>query len=215
MVYVDKPVGVKRNQIGWGSDVAADMLRRAGFRYISINPGASYRGFHDSVVNYLGNEEPSIILCQHEDHAVAIAHGYAKASGEPMACALHSNVGLMHGSMALYNAWCDRAPIMVIGATGPLDSAARRPWIDWIHSSVDQASIIRDYIKYDEQPTSVGGLMEAILRANMLLRAQPHAPVYILSGCGASGNEDITRRHVSGYGPIRATVGAASGPRGD
>ena len=79
--------------VAWGSDIAAQMLRRFGIRYISLNPGASYRGFHDSLVNHLGNENPGIILCLHEDHSVAIAHGYAKATGEPMACVLHSNVG--------------------------------------------------------------------------------------------------------------------------
>ncbi len=82
--------------------------------------------------------EPGILLCLHEDHSVAIAHGYAKATGEPMACVLHSNVGLLHGMMSLYNAWCDRAPMIVLGATGPLDAEKRRPWIDWIHTSRDQ-----------------------------------------------------------------------------
>ena len=96
--------------VAWGSDVAAQMLRRFGIPYISLNPGASYRGFHDSLVNHLGNEQPGILLCLHEDHSVAIAHGYAKATGEPMACVLHSNVGLLHGMMSLFNAWCDRVP---------------------------------------------------------------------------------------------------------
>ena len=109
--------------LAWGSDVAAQMLRRFGIPYVSLNPGASYRGLHDSVVNHLGNETPGMLLCLHEDHAVSIAHGYAKATGEPMACFLHSNVGLMHGMMGLYNAWCDRVPMIVLGATGPLDSA--------------------------------------------------------------------------------------------
>ena len=80
-----------------------------------------------------------MLLCLHEDHAVAIAHGYAKATGEPMACVLHSNVGLMHGMMGIYNAWCDRAPMLVLGATGPVDASQRRPWIDWIHTAPTRA----------------------------------------------------------------------------
>jgi hypothetical protein len=93
------------SRVAWGSDIAAQMLRRFGIKYISLNPGASYRGFHDSLVNHLGNENPGIILCLHEDHSVSIAHGYSKATGEPMACVLHSNVGLLHGMMSLFNAW--------------------------------------------------------------------------------------------------------------
>ena len=183
-MYYDKPEGAPDDKVAWGSDVAAQMLRRIGFPYISLNPGASYRGFHDSIVNHLGNQTPSMVLCQHEDHSVAIAHGYAKATGEPMACVLHSNVGLFHGMMSLYNAWCDRAPMFVLGATGPLDAPQRRPWIDWIHSSTDQASHIRDFIKWDNQPTSPESLIEAMCRANMLTRAEPSAPVYIVLDAG-------------------------------
>jgi len=119
---LDRIEGKPDEKVAWGSDVAAQMLRRLGVPYISLNPGASYRGLHDSIVNHLGNEQPGILLCLHEDHSVAIAHGYAKATGEPMACVLHSNVGLLHGMMSLFNAWCDRVPMIVLGATGPLDA---------------------------------------------------------------------------------------------
>jgi thiamine pyrophosphate-dependent acetolactate synthase large subunit-like protein len=136
------------------------------------------------VLNHIGNVDPSMLLCLHEDHAVGIAHGYAKATGEPMACVLHSNVGLLHGSMALYNAWCDRAPMFVLGATGPVDASLRRPWIDWIHTSADQAGIIRDFIKWDNQPSSADALVEAMARANIMTRSEPKAPVYICLDAG-------------------------------
>jgi thiamine pyrophosphate-dependent acetolactate synthase large subunit-like protein len=121
-------------------------------------------------------------LCLHEDHAVGIAHGYAKATGEPMACVLHSNVGLLHGMMGLYNAWCDRAPIFVLGATGPVDASQRRPWIDWIHTSADQGGLVRDFIKWDDQPSSPDALVEAMARANILSRSEPKAPTLIRIG---------------------------------
>src|SRR5579884_3573173 len=141
--------------LGWGSDAIAELLRRLELPYISLNPGSSYRGLHDSLVNYLGNERPRMIVCLHEEHAVAVAHGYAKVTGRPMAVALHSNVGLMHATMALYNAFCDRVPMLVIGATGPVDAARRRPWIDWIHTAADQGALVRNYVKWDDQPASV------------------------------------------------------------
>ncbi len=183
-MYFDKPEGNPDDKVAWGSDVAAQLLRRFGFPYISLNPGASYRGLHDSIVNHLGNENPSMVLCQHEDHSVAIAHGYAKATGEPMACVLHSNVGLMHGMMSLYNAYCDRVPMFVLGATGPMDSDQRRPWIDWIHTSADQGSLVRDIVKWDNQPASAEALVEAMCKANILTRADPPAPVFITLDAG-------------------------------
>lgn len=163
----------------WGSDVLAEMLRQLGIRFVSLNPGSSFRGLHDSLVNRLGNEAPRMLLCLHEEHAVSIAHGWAKVTGEPMAVILHSNVGLMHGTMAIFNAWCDRVPILLFGATGPVDAALRRPWIDWLHTSRDQGALIRNYVKWDDQPASVEAGIEAMLRANLLARTPPHGPCYV------------------------------------
>src|SRR5882762_9683871 len=172
-MHLDKIEGKPDDRVAWGSDIAAQMLRRFGIPYISLNPGASYRGLHDSLVNHLGNVDPGIIICLHEDHSVAIAHGYAKATGEPMACVLHSNVGLLHGMMSLFNAWCDRVPMIVLGATGPIDAEKRRPWIDWIHTSRDQGAYIRSIIKWDDQPTSAHALVESMVRGNMLTCSMP------------------------------------------
>jgi len=190
---IEKPGGLEQpNSVQWKSDVAAEMLRRLGIPYIALNPGASYRGFHDSLVNYLGNDAPQMLLCLHEDHAVSIAHGYAKATGKAMACALHSNVGLMHGLMGIYNAWCDRAPMIAIGATGPVVSDIRRPWIDWIHTSKDQGALLRDYTKWDDEPRSAQGVVEAFLRGVQMTEAQPKAPVYICLDAGLQ-EERITK----------------------
>jgi thiamine pyrophosphate-dependent acetolactate synthase large subunit-like protein len=120
-----------------------------------------------------------MLLCLHEESAVAIAHGYAKASGRMMAATVHSNVGLMHASMAVFNAWCDRVPLMLLGATGPMDAARRRPWIDWIHTCSDQGSLIRDFTKWDNQPASVPSAYEALLRAAQIANTAPCGPVYI------------------------------------
>src|SRR4029078_11199676 len=106
-----------------------DALRELRIPYIALNPGASFRGLHDSLVNYLGNESPQMLLWLHEEAAGAIAHGYAKVTDRRMAAAVHSNVGLMHASMAIFNAWCDRLPVVILGATGPVDAVKRRPWI--------------------------------------------------------------------------------------
>jgi thiamine pyrophosphate-dependent acetolactate synthase large subunit-like protein len=183
-MHLDPIQGTADETVAWGSDIAAQMLRRFGIPYVSLNPGASYRGLHDSLVNHLGNRAPGMLLCMHEDHAVAIAHGYAKVTDEPMACVLHSNVGLMHGMMSLYNAYCDRVPMIVLGATGPVDSAKRRPWIDWIHTSRDQGGLIRSFVKWDDQPASAEALVEAMCRANILTRAAPTAPVYVCLDAG-------------------------------
>jgi len=166
-------------QMAWGSDVPARMLRRLDIPFIALTPGASYRGFHDSLVNHLGNESPEMILCLHEEHAVAVAHGYAKVTGRPLAVALHSNVGLLHGSMAIFNAWADRAPMLILGATGPVDAVERRPWIDWLHTTQDQGALIRNFTKWDDQPGSAEAAASSMMRAWKITSTRPHAPVYV------------------------------------
>ena len=175
----DTPVPSPKQTEFWGSDAMASMLRELNIPYLALNPGASYRGLHDSIVNHLGNTNPQMLLCLHEESAIAIAHGYAKASGKMMGAVVHSNVGLMHASMAVFNAWCDRMPMLIMGATGPWDAAKRRPWIDWIHTVSDQGALIRDYTKWDNQPASVPAAYEALLRAAQIAQTAPMGPTYI------------------------------------
>lgn len=175
---LDRPTPHADNRL-WGSDILAETIREMGFKHITLNPGSSFRGLHDSLVNHLGNRDPQMLLCLHEEHAVSIAHGWAKVTGEPMAVFLHANVGLMHASMAIYNAWCDRVPMVIFGATGPVDADKRRPWIDWIHTSRDQAALIRPYTKFDDQPASLAASVAAIARATTIATTAPHGPTYV------------------------------------
>src|SRR5213082_2109023 len=178
-VRAEAPVaGLEQKEI-WGSDAIAAVLRTLDIPFLALNPGASYRGLHDSIVNYLGNTRPQMLLCLHEESAVAIAQGYAKTSGRMMGAVVHSNVGLMHASMAIFNAWCDRMPVLILGATGPWDAAKRRPWIDWIHTASDQGALVRDYTKWDNQPGSVLAAYEALMRAVQMASTPPRGPTYI------------------------------------
>lgn len=163
----------------YGSDYIIDVLIQHGIEYVACNPGSTFRGLHDSLVNYPSNKKPTLVLCCHEEIAVAVAHGYAKASGKYMAVFIHSNVGLQHASMAIFNAWCDRVPMLILGGIGPMDSLARRPWIDWIHTSNYHPNIINDYVKWHDQPQSLGATMNAIYRACRLTSMEPKAPVYL------------------------------------
>jgi benzoylformate decarboxylase/acetolactate synthase-1/2/3 large subunit len=167
----------------WGSDVMADIVRRLGFRYVSLNPGSSFRGLHDSLVNYAG-DEVAMIECPHEKLAVALAHGYAKASGEPMAVVLHDLVGLLHGTMGVYYAYIDRSPVFVMGGSGPAAHDRRRPNIDWIHSANVQGEAVRPYTKWDHEPRSVESLATVMARAHRVSMSEPRGPVYVALDAG-------------------------------
>ena len=177
---IERPVPAGTNAPGFGSDVVAETLRALDIPYIALNPGASYRGLHDSLVNFTGNARPQMLLCLHEEAAIAIAHGYAKVTGRAMATAVHSNVGLFHATMAIFNAWCDRMPVIILGATGPVDAPKRRPWIDWIHTARDQGAIVRGYTKWDDQPASPAAAREAVMRAAWIANTPPMGPTYVV-----------------------------------
>ena len=174
-----KTGGSKISNAEWGSDVIVETIRELGIEYIALNPGASFRGVHDSLVNYLGNTKPEMILCNHEEIAVAIAHGYGRAAGKPMVAFVHDIVGLLHGSMAIFNAWMAREGVIVLGGTGPVDANHRRPWIDWIHTANVQGNAVRDIVKWDDQPASVEASVESLIRAYHLVTTEPKGPVYV------------------------------------
>lgn len=163
----------------YGSDVIVDLMKAFDIEYVAFNPGATFRGIHDSILNYGGNRKPEVIFCCHEEISVAIAHGYAKVTGKPMAAITHNMVGLQHASMAIFNAWCDRVPVIVMGGTGPMDTTRRRPGIDWVHTALVQGNQVRDYVKWDDQPHTVGSVPLSFIRAYRIAITEPTAPVYI------------------------------------
>jgi thiamine pyrophosphate-dependent acetolactate synthase large subunit-like protein len=174
-----KTAGSKVSKAEWGSDVIVEAIRELGIEYIALNPGASFRGVHDSLVNYLGNTKPEMILCNHEEIAIAVAHGYGRAAGKPMVAFVHDIVGLLHSSMAIFNAWMAREGVIVLGGTGPVDANHRRPWIDWIHTANVQGNAVRDIVKWDDQPASVEASVESLIRAYHLVTTEPKGPVYV------------------------------------
>ena len=163
----------------WGSDVCVELLRRLGIEYVAVMPGSTTRGLHDSLVNYGGNTAPELILCNHEMVTVAMARGYARVTGKPMAALIHNVVGLLNTTMTIYDAWVDRVPVLVIGGTGPTDAAHRRPGIDWRHTANLQGNAVRDYTKWDDQPASLDAMVESILRAHRITLTPPQGPVYV------------------------------------
>lgn len=162
----------------YGSDLVVDLLRSFDITNVAFNPGASFRGLHESLVN-AGVDAPTIIEVPHEKVAVGMAHGYAKASGKPMAVVIHDLVGLLHATLGIYYAYTDRVPMLLLGGAGPMDAAVRRPWIDWVHSANIQNTAVRDYTKWDDYPASNAALADAMARAQTISITEPKGPVYI------------------------------------
>jgi acetolactate synthase I/II/III large subunit len=195
------------DQVGprYGSDVVVDFLQQHGIEYVAMNPGASFRGLHDSLVNYAAGR-PEMLETPHEKIAVGMAHGYAKVTGRPMGVITHDLVGLLHATLGIYYAYLDRAPMLVLGGAGPMDGARRRPWIDWIHTANVQNTAVRDYTKWDDHPYSVEAIPESLARGLRVASAEPAGPVYIAL------DADLQEQAVDGL-PIPAVAADATPTR--
>jgi acetolactate synthase-1/2/3 large subunit len=163
-----------------GSDFIVDVLKAADIEYVAIMTSSALRGLQESIVNYGGNKAPELIICCHEEAAAGMAHGYAKMAGKPMACMVHAVVGLQHASMGIYNAWCDRVPMMILcGNTA--DATKRMPGVEWTHTSVDMGASVRDMVKWDDAPGSLQNYAESFMRARALATTPPMEPVLIVT----------------------------------
>ena len=163
-----------------GSDFMVDVIKSLGIEYVFSNPGSSFRGLHESIVNYGGNQKPEFITCCHEETSVAMGHGYAKIEGKPALVLAHGTVGLQHAAMAIYNAFCDRVPVYVmLGNT--LDAARRRPGAEWAHSVQDAVAMVRDYVKWDDLPVSLDHFAESAVRAYKIAMTPPMMPVVLVA----------------------------------
>jgi acetolactate synthase-1/2/3 large subunit len=163
-----------------GSDFMVDVIKSLGFEYVCANPGSSFRGLHESIINYGGNDRPEFITCCHEESAVAMAHGYAKVEAKPLAVLAHGTVGVQHAAMAVYNAYCDRVPVYLI-LGNIIDATKRMPGVEWAHSVQDAAAMIRDFTKWDDLPISLTHFAESAVRAYKIAMTPPTLPVVIVA----------------------------------
>ena len=194
-----------------GGDFMVDVIKSLNFEYVASNPGSSFRGIHESIINYGNNSMPEFLTCCHEESSVAMAHGYFKVEGKPMAVLCHGTVGIQHAAMAIYNAYCDRVPIYIL-AGNSLDATQRRPGVEWAHSVQDAAAMVRDYIKWDDTPVSLPHFAESAVRAYKIAMTPPMMPVLLVLDGGLQ--EDPIEPHVASRLRVpRLTV--ATPPQGD
>jgi len=194
-----------------GGDFMVDVLKSLDIEYIASNPGSSFRGIHESIVNYGNNVAPEFITCCHEESSVAMAHAYFKAEGKPMAVLCHGTVGLQHAAMAIYNAYCDRVPVYIL-AGNSLDATQRRPGVEWAHSVQDAASMVRDFIKWDDNPVSLPHFAESAVRAYKIAMTPPMMPVVVVIDGGLQ-EDPIPSEIASRLRVPKLTV--ATPPQGD
>jgi acetolactate synthase I/II/III large subunit len=194
-----------------GGDFMVDVIKSLDFEFVAANPGSSFRGIHESLVNYGGNRAPEFITCCHEESSVAMAHGYFKVEGKPMAVLCHGTVGMQHAAMAIYNAYCDRVPVYVM-AGNTLDATLRRPGVEWAHSVQDAAVMVRDFIKWDDQPISLPHFAESAVRAYKIAMTPPMMPVLLVIDGGLQ--EDPIPSEIAGRLRV-PKLSRATAPQGD
>jgi thiamine pyrophosphate-dependent acetolactate synthase large subunit-like protein len=194
-----------------GSDFMIDVIKTLGITYCPSNCASSYRAIHESMINYGGNTMPEFLTCMHEESAVAMAHGYFKVAGRPLMTLCHGTVGLQHASMAVYNAWCDRVPVIVVGGND-LDAAHRPPGVPTFHSAQDINALVRDFTKWDDTPVSLPHFAQSFVRAYKIAMTPPYGPVAISLDAGLQ--QEPVKNHGGAKPSIPRYVPTAP-PQGD
>src|SRR6478609_5168222 len=194
-----------------GSDFMVDVIKSLDIKYLPANCASSYRGIHESLINYGGNKMPEFLTCTHEESAIGMAHGYFKASGKPLMSLCHGTVGLQHAAMAIYNAWCDRVPVTVMGGND-LDAAHRPPGVPTFHSAQDINALVRDFTKWDDTPVSLQHFAQSFVRAYKYAMTPPYGPVMISLDAGLQQGPIRAEEKESLYTPRYV---APSPPHGD
>jgi thiamine pyrophosphate-dependent acetolactate synthase large subunit-like protein len=166
-----------------GSDYMVDVIKTLNIDYVCSNPASSFRALHESLIDYGGNKKPEFITCTHEESSIGMCHGYFKATGKPLMMLCHGVVGLQHAAMAIYNAWCDRVPLIAVGGTD-LDAAYRAPGVPTYHAAQDINALVRDFTKWDDQPVSLQHFAQSFVRAYKIAMTPPHEPVMIALDLG-------------------------------
>src|SRR5262249_34239634 len=166
-----------------GSDFMVDVIKTLDIKYLPSNCASSFRGIHESLINYGQNKMPEFLTCTHEESAVGMAQGYFKIAGKPLMSLCHGTVGLQHATMAVYNAWCDRVPVIIMGGND-LDAAHRPPGVPTFHSAQDINAIVRDYTKWDDTPVSLQHFAQSFVRGYKISMTPPYGPVMISLDAG-------------------------------
>jgi len=203
------PTPDSQQQTSSGGDFMVDVLKTIGFDYVTQTPASTFRGLHEAIINYGENKSPELLSCAHEEIAVAMAHGYAKIENKPLAVMVQSTVGLQHASMALYNAYCDQAPVFMI-AGNLVDTTKRLFGFEFAHAAIDPAVIVRDFLKWDDQPGSLQHFSESAIRAYKIAMTPPYGPV-LLSVDGELQENPIPNRKALTIPP----VARVAPPQGD
>src|SRR5262245_21966532 len=166
-----------------GSDFMVDVIKSLDIDYCYANPASSFRGIHESLINYGKNTKPEFLTCMHEESAAGMCHGYFKVTGKPLMSLCHGTVGLQHATMAMYNAWCDRVPMIMVGGNDA-DAAKRPPGVPTFHSAQDINALVRDFTKWDDTPVSLQHFAQSFVRAYKIAMTPPYGPVMISLDAG-------------------------------
>jgi thiamine pyrophosphate-dependent acetolactate synthase large subunit-like protein len=195
-----------------GSDFMVDVLKTLDLEYVTVNPGGSIRGLHESIIHYGKNTKPELISVMHEEIGVAICHGYARAAGKPMAALIYGVLGIQHAAMAVYNAYADRVPVvMFAGNVG--DQSKRFGPPTWYHSATDLAPLLAGALKWSDRPVSATYIADSLQNACRLASTAPMGPVLVTLDDWLQENSLTGMRDTLSVGAYHPPVSPVASPQ--
>jgi len=146
-----------------------ELLRQRGMTTIFGNPGSTELGMLAQLPG-----EFRYVMALHESVAVAMADGFAQATGRPAFVNLHSACGVGNAMGAVVNALHNRAPLVICGGNQDRRQLAIEPYL-----FARGAELMAPYVKRAEQPARAQDVPAAIARACALAQTPPCGPAFV------------------------------------
>ncbi|MFD8570335.1 benzoylformate decarboxylase [Streptomyces sp. NPDC059639] len=147
-----------------------DLLRATGMTTVFGNPGSTelrmFRDWPDDFTYVLGLQESS---------AVAMAAGHALGTGRAGFVSLHSAGGVGHGLGAVFNAYRDRVPLVIVAGQQARSLIQLRPFL----GADEPAQFPRPYVKFARQPERAADVPAVLAEAHRVALTHPRGPVFV------------------------------------
>src|SRR5215470_15395281 len=165
------PASTMRTLKGTGGALFVQQLKAAGVEHIFFNPSTGDYPIFDALV-----DEPAIHLIKgiHEGAVVAMADGYARASGKP-GVVIVANIGLPNAMTQMVNSWKDQIPVLVAVASVEQDALGRDLFQESDHCEVMTQPITKWYWA----AKTTASIPETVRRGMKFASTPPCGPVFL------------------------------------
>ncbi|MBI2183793.1 MAG: thiamine pyrophosphate-binding protein [Thaumarchaeota archaeon] len=171
-----------------GAEAIVSVLESEGLSYLFGNPGTTEGPMLDALV---GNPRVQYVMGLHDNIAVAMAGGFAAATGKPGVVSLHTSLGTASGFLGIVSAYNEGLPLVVIAGQQHTKMLLTEPSLTF-----DLHGPVREFSKWMWEIRDVEEVPQALRRAVKVARELPAGPTFLILPSNVGRQEiDVGEQH--------------------